>query len=451
MGRLPEAAGPAINTAASTSPVIPPTVPPGESTALESPTAGESPDRQPARKGLWGVMQNVPSVKDQSAIPELAVAESPALPVPRTPPVEPPVARPNDPELGVEAHAVPQDESNLALQAILGMSTQESLAATSEKTVRVRVSSSRRAVWSLGLGLASIPIASIALFNTVWSRLPAPLVGFLAILTGLIATQEIRHSGGRKMGRKYATYGIIAGIVGSFLGPVVMSGLGRNLMHSWHQRFTTVHLKTIGAALTEYEKQRGSFPPGGVFRRNKAGDLRGYHGWLTMLLPWVGEADLYAAVRQNLPYDDKANLPVFEQDVPTFFASGTDQSKVRGRFGVSHFAGVGGEISDDRADGERVLHVGLFGVNSSVTRDDVTDGLANTLAAGEIADDLPAWGDPENWRTIGRGLNRDRQGFGNHDRTGACFLMADGSVRFLSNRTDLRVLAALSTRDGGEP
>jgi hypothetical protein len=92
----------------------------------------------------------------------------------------------------------------------------------------------------------------------------------------------------------------------------------------------------------------------------------------------------------------------------------------------------------------------LFGVNSKVTRKDVTDGQANTLAAGEIADNFPPWGDPENWRPIGKGINRDAQGFGNHDRTGACFLMADGSVRYFSNKTSTRVMTALSTRDGGE-
>jgi hypothetical protein len=355
-----------------------------------------------------------------------------------------------DPSDSVEAAAVPHSVSDPALEALFNVTAHEPLAEIGDKAAHFRSTNSRRAVWSLALGLASIPLALLTLVDTVWSRLPAPLVGFVAIIMGLVAGQEIQRSSGRMTGRKHATYGIIAGIVGSFLGPVVMSGLGRWLVHSSHQGFTAAHLKTIGAALIEYEKQRGEFPPGGIFRKNKSGDLRGYHGWMAMLLPWVGEEDLYAAIRQNLPYDDKANLAVFEQDVPVFFASGTDQSKARGRFGVSHFAGVGGEISDDEAGDKRVLHAGLFGVNSAVTRDEVTDGLANTLAAGEIADDLPPWGDPENWRSIGRGLNRDRQGFGNHDRTGACFLMADGSVRFISNKTDARVLTALSTRDGGE-
>lgn len=389
-------------------------------------------------------MQNAPPAKPTAEAPAPRARVAPAGPFPMQPAQEPPSESGGvfpEPEIG----------SDPALASLLGASADEALTSASDKAAEALGINSRRAILSLALGIASIPLAFLALINAIWSRLPAPLVGFLAILTGLVATQEIQRSAGRKIGRQYAMYGIIAGIVGSFLGPVAMSGLGRRLMYSSHQGFTTGHLKTIGGALTEYEKQRDEFPPGGVYRKNKAGELRGYHGWLTMLLPWVGEGDLYAAIRQNVPYDDNANLSVFEQDVKVFFASGTDQSKVRGRFGASHFAGVGGELTNDQAGDKRVVHLGLFGVNSTVTRGDVTDGLANTMAAGEIAADLPPWGDPENWRAIGKGLNRDRQGFGNHDRTGACFLMADGSVRFLSNKTDLKILTALSTRDGDEP
>lgn len=440
MGRPPEIAG---ATAGSAGPLLQTNLA-GETTAPEPPITSEPLEHRPARKGLWGVMRTAPSAKNQ--VPD---TERPPLPADSAPEHTRPAS--SEPSAEVVVAAVPHVTSDPALEALFQATAQASLATASDTAARVRARHSRRAIWSCALGVASLPIALLALIDTVWSRLPAPLIGFVAILMGLVASQEIQRSAGRVAGRKYAKYGIIAGIVGSFLGPVVMSGLGRWLVHSSHQGFTTSHLKTIGAALTEYEKQRGSFPPGGIFRKNKAGDLRGYHGWMTMLLPWVGEGDLYAAIRQNLPYDDKANLAVFEQDVPVFFASGTDQSKVRGRFGASHFAGVGGEIRDDQAGDKRVLHLGLFGVDSTVTRDDVTDGLSHTLAAGEIADDLPAWGDPENWRSIGRGLNRDRQGFANHDRTGACFLMADGSVRFFSNKTDVRVLTALSTRDGGEP
>ena len=40
--------------------------------------------------------------------------------------------------------------------------------------------------------------------------------------------------------------------------------------------------------------------------------------------------------------------------------------------------------------------------------------------------------------------------FGNADGTGALFLMADGSVRFFSNKTSRKILEKLSTRDGAD-
>ena len=95
-----------------------------------------------------------------------------------------------------------------------------------------------------------------------------------------------------------------------------------------------------------------------------------------------------------------------------------------------------------------VAHAGVFDINSETTREDVIDGLSQTLMAGEISHQYPAWGEPHNWRQIGKGLNRDPEGFGNARHNGAMFLLTDGSVRFISNKVDLRVLEAMSTRDG---
>ncbi len=300
---------------------------------------------------------------------------------------------------------------------------------------------------ALGLGGLSIPLSFLSLIDVFWSKFPATLVGFAGILLGMQALSEIHHSAGRQTGRKLVIAGIISGVVGVFLGPLILAGVGRRMWESSIRSVTEGHLSTIGKGLNRYHDREGAFPAGGVFKAQKERRQRGYHSWMTALLPYIGEDKLYQQIDLQVPFDDKANVPVFGENVEAFFAAGADRSPVQGRFAPSHFAGVGGDV--EKADGE-VAHAGLFGVNSKVTRDDVTDGLANTMAVGEIADNFPPWGDPENWRTIGKGINRDAQGFGNHDRTGACFLMADGSVRYFSNKTSTRVMTALSTRDGGE-
>ncbi len=56
-----------------------------------------------------------------------------------------------------------------------------------------------------------------------------------------------------------------------------------------------------------------------------------------------------------------------------------------------------------------------------------------------------------NVRDPARGINRSPEGFGGPPGwNGAMFLMCDGSVKFLSENTDLSVMKALATPTGGE-
>ena len=172
------------------------------------------------------------------------------------------------------------------------------------------------------------------------------------------------------------------------------------------------------------------------------------HGWMASLLPYLGEQELHSSIQFNVPYDDPANLSAMRSNVNAFLAAGGDRSPIgRQNFAPTHFAGLGGELN---IEGVGLVKVGVFGRNSSTTREDLTDGLSQTFVAGEIASFYPAWGEPENWRMIGRGLNRDSDGFGNAADTGALFLKADGSVKFYSNETDPTVLRMLSTPNAGD-
>ncbi len=404
--------------------------------------APAAPSPEPAafpavRKGLWGVMQSTPAVPGLPSDSTQSENRNPKSERPVSP--VPVFAAP------VEATAGHPDA---ALASVIGISPPEPAFLSQKHAAAVRPGPSRKARLAVSLGGVSILLSFLALVNAFWSKIPATLVGFAAILLGMQAGSEIQRSAGRQTGRKLVIAGIICGVAGVFLGPLILAGVGRRMWQASTRSLTEGHLQTIGRGLNLYHDKEGVFPPGGVFKPGKDKRQRGYHGWTTLLLPYVGEDRLYRQIQLDLPFDDPANLPAFEEDVEVFFASGTDRAKDHRGLGVIHFAGVGGAVE---MAGGGVARAGLFSINSRVRRQDVSDGLSNTLAAGEIADELPAWGDPENWRTIGNGLNRERQGFGNHDRSGACFLMADGSVRFFSNKISPQVLTALSTRDGGEP
>lgn len=104
-------------------------------------------------------------------------------------------------------------------------------------------------------------------------------------------------------------------------------------------------------------------------------------------------------------------------------------------YGLSHYAG----------------NVHIFPKNESMKFREVTDGLSNTILAGEAAGNFKPWGDPTNLRDPSVGIQKGPDSFGVPQfRLGAQMLLMDGSVRTLSPDTSPDVLKALSTPAGKE-
>jgi prepilin-type processing-associated H-X9-DG protein len=83
--------------------------------------------------------------------------------------------------------------------------------------------------------------------------------------------------------------------------------------------------------------------------------------------------------------------------------------------------------------------------------DDIRDGTANTILIGESAGNFRPWGHPANVRDPALGVGRNVEGFGGPAGAGgAQFLMVDGSVRFIGNQVDPKVIRALGTPAGGD-
>jgi hypothetical protein len=302
-----------------------------------------------------------------------------------------------------------------------------------------------KAVCSVALGAVAVPFTALAIIPSIWSSLPAGLMGIAALLLGLTAQGEIRRSRGRMSGRGLAAVGAALGIAGALLGPMVLSRLG--IWESIARRETQSHLESIGRGLAGYERINSMYPSGGTFVQNSDGKTEARHSWMTALLPFMGYQSVYEKIDLQKPWDSPDNLLPLHNTIPEFLAAGGNPTPIN-NLGVSHFAGLGGEIAlPDGSFG----HVGIFGENSEVMREDITGGLSQTLIVGEVASDYPAWGSPRNWRQIGQGLNRSQGGFGNAAGSGAMFLAADGSVRFFSNRTDPEILRQMSQRDREAP
>ncbi len=162
------------------------------------------------------------------------------------------------------------------------------------------------------------------------------------------------------------------------------------------------------------------------------------------------------------------------QPVTTYTTGGTTYY-----FGMNSYGANGGTrswyITNMTTDG-------VFWINSRVRMDDIRDGTSNTLLFGERYHNDPvytgiqtlggwAWANynapqdyllstpvPVNYQipkgtALNFSLQDDRAcAFGSGHTGGANFCMADGSVQFLTltGNTDLPLLQALSTRNGGE-
>lgn len=402
-----------------------------EESATESPTETAS-DEAEAPKGLWSLM-GARKPADEVAEPDDSEAKTEA---------EPELLDAAD---APDETAIPDDEQlEVAPLEELAAEEEREVAEAKEAAAAARPVEKPPAVRSGGamkamlLGLVALPMSALSLLPELWLRIPANLLGFLALMIGLLAVGEIKRSRGRQSGRRMAITGITCGVLSLMLGPFVFTQLGEHWRKSRGRSATRKNLERIGEGMTEYRLKFRRYPSGKEIRK---------HSWQTRLLPYLGE-DAYAVsekINLNADWNADENQAAMATELSVFYASGADRSKAGG-FAVTHFEALAGTVTTK--DG--LFNVGVFDGDRQVSREDVTDGLEHTLVAGEVVFNLHPWGEPGRYRQLSKGIAAGRDTFGNADRSGALFLRADGSVKFLSKETSQEILLRLSTRDGGE-
>ncbi len=279
------------------------------------------------------------------------------------------------------------------------------------------------------------------------------------------------------------------------------------------------NLKQIGLALHNYESTNGHFPagyistPGVGYKDPQTGDWGPGWGWLAILLPYIEQDNLYKSLQWNLPCWDPANSTQVKVSVSIYLCPSatnggltvgiTDinknlwQNAVFARANYVHNVGWNDIWSSPATTNYDDPVLGCNGVmyrNSRIRVADVTDGMSNTVFAGErtpyLADAVwpgvvpgakhYSYNEFASSGTGGTGINYDNAGSyvgansgqsiyedpqiihppnwpGGHtdqmhsQHTGGCnVLMGDGSVRFYGDGIKFSVWQALCSRQGGE-
>jgi len=191
------------------------------------------------------------------------------------------------------------------------------------------------------------------------------------------------------------------------------------------------NLHQMGIAVWAYEQTQHHFPPGGTF--DQYGNP--LHSWETMLLPFLDPSHLQP--NMALPWNHPQNAQDFKVPLSLFLNSGIM------------------DINDHDSEGYALSHYAanarVFGADHPMRTDEITDGLSQTIMAGEVKENFRPWGDPVNWRDPALGVQKSPDGFAGPWAAGDTqFSMMDGCVRRISKDIDPAVLRALATPNGGE-
>jgi hypothetical protein len=235
-----------------------------------------------------------------------------------------------------------------------------------------------------------------------------------------------------------------------------------------------LRIHELGDAARRYvEAHAATFPRGTVERpipSTRAG--RPYEpkqrvSWLAELLPYLGpeQAGLHRGIEPNKSWNDPENLGAAATLVPQFLNPNYPPNTWWVRYpgmteptAATHYvgiAGIGADAAEYRSDDPAMAKkLGIFGYDRATKLQDVTDGAANTIMMAQVP---PTHKRP--WMAGGGSTVEGVREQGSvrpfvspqpDGKRGTLVVMADGSVRFVSEDVKDDIFKALCTIKGGE-
>ena len=188
------------------------------------------------------------------------------------------------------------------------------------------------------------------------------------------------------------------------------------------------NLKQIGLAMHNYHDVYKTFPAAGSVDKKGKKLL----SWRVHVLPFVDQNPLYQQFHLDEPWDSDHNKTLIEKIPPAYVSPNHEDLAKQGKTVYLVPTGKGAAFEGDEGRGIR----------------EFTDGTTNTILAVEArADAAVIWTKPDDlaldFKNLFKSLKSARVG-------GFHAMLADGSVRFISDAIDVSILKALFTRGGGE-
>jgi prepilin-type processing-associated H-X9-DG protein len=187
------------------------------------------------------------------------------------------------------------------------------------------------------------------------------------------------------------------------------------------------NLKQIGLAMHNYHSANASLPRPAITDKQGKPLL----SWRVAILPYLDAVGLYNKFKLDEPWDSPHNQALLKEMPPTYVCP----SRAR----VEPFTTTYQVFTGNGA---------LFESGRDVGFAEVTDGLSNTLMVIEAKKEVP-WTKPDDL-PFDPAAKAPLFGAGSLHPMGFNALLADGSVRFLKNTIEMKVMRSLITRRGGE-